>query len=619
MIRILGLLVALLAGSAPLVSAAQTPPPDPAALFALERAAVGGAAWDSIAEIIESGAYDGQGFKGPYASYVDARTGHSKAVLTLAGTTQAQGYDARGAWSQQETLVQPVEDAAAVATARTNAYVARNGWWHPQTDAAAFTALGVQSAGGVQFDVVRVVPQGGNAIDVWIDANTHRIAKTVQKDAANVTTTTSYSDYRRVDGVLYPFATLTSIGDPKYDQHTAVQSVRFSSSVSAADLTRPENQPTGTIAGGDATTIPFEMDDPSRGHIIVKVRVNGSRPLNMIFDTGGSNVVTPEIAKLIGLRGTGAMAAGGAGESQVSIQIASGATLQIGNATMREQQFGIFPLPVSLVYGNPRRTVDGIIGYEVLKNFVVSIDYVHRTMTLAQPKSFRYRGGGTAVTFKSATIPVIPVSFDGAAGAFMVDTGNAFYNTVSQGFVRANRLEARLPGAVLVQSSGNIGGALRTRLVRAAAITIGPFTIVRPVFAVTDTKSGALAGSAFSGNIGEPILSRFDLTFDYAHDTIYMQPNANFSNPYRGTLDGMSVFRPDARTLEVAFVNPGSPAAKAGLRAGDTIVALAGAPAGGVGSDDLAVLETSKAVVELTYRRGAATHVTRIVPAEMVP
>ncbi|HTA39479.1 MAG TPA: retroviral-like aspartic protease family protein, partial [Candidatus Acidoferrales bacterium] len=472
----------------------------PAALFAQERAAVG-SAWDGIVQITERGSYVAGGAPGvPYVSYVDARDGFSKLALGQDGGTM-QGYDRTGSWQAADGLVQPVEDAATVASSITAAYIARNGWWHPESDPAAFEYSGRRTVAARAYDVVRVAPKGGDAVDVWLDAGTHLIAELIERNAGNVTTTTYLGDYRSVDGVKYPYSTVISDGNPKDDQVLHATSVAFASGIAAADFARPQNKRTGSIAGGISTSIPFEMDNADKGHIVLLVRVNGSRPLHMIFDTGGSNIVSTEVAREIGLKGTGATTAGGAGEGQVTVQTLSGVTMHLGDATLTSQPFGILPLPRSLVHMTSRYTVDGVIGYEVLKNFVVSIDYVKKTLTLTEPDAFDAAGAGTPIHFASATIPVIPVTYDGVQGQFMFDTGNAFYNTVSQTFLDAHSLAPATPGTVLVQSSGNLGGAFRPWLTRAKQIQIGPYRIDRPVFAVTNNAKGALAGTAFAGNL----------------------------------------------------------------------------------------------------------------------
>lgn len=594
-------------------------PSDPAQLFAQDRAAAGGPAWDAIGEIVERGTFAGGGLSGPYATYVDVKTGMSRTVLTFSGTTQGQGYDSQGAWSQQGGLVEPLEDPASVASARTAAYIARNGWWNP-SDPATFAYAGRKESGGVAYDVVRVVPRGGNPVDAWLDATTHLLAKTVVTDASNVVTTTTISDYRLTHGILYPFATTVSNGNPKYDQRSSVTSVEIPATTNVADFARPQNQRTGSIAGGKtSTTVPFDLDDPLRGHIVIVARVNGSRPLHVIFDTGGSNVVTPQVAHEIALHGSGAVPVGGAGEQQVSVQLAFGTTLAVGDATISGQQFAIFPLPPSLVGITGKYRIDGVVGYEILKNFVVSIDYVHRLLTLTVPTAFAAPAGATALRFRSATIPVVSARIAGVEGTFMVDTGNAFYNTISQEFVIARGLESRLPGTVRAQSSGNIGGAIRPRLTRPATFELGPYRIERPVFAVTNTATGALAGTAFSGNIGEPILSRFDIAFDYGAGTIYLKPNENFAEPHLGTLDGMSLYEPRIDEIRVAFVNRGSPAAAAGIAANDRIVSANGVAAATLGLAGIARLERGRRTLTVVYERGGTTHKTTLVLREMVP
>ena len=590
----------------------------PAALFAQERAAVG-SAWDGIVQITERGTYTAAGTPGvPYVSYVDTRNGFSKFALGQDGGTQ-QGYDAAGSWQAADGLVQPVEDAATIASSLTAAYVARNGWWNPGTDPATFSYTGHRTVDAGEFDVVRVVPKGGDAVDVWLDVRTHLIAELVERNASNVTTTTYLSDYRTVDGVKYPYSTVVSTGEKKNDQSLHVTGVTFAGSLAASDFARPQNKRTGSIAGGTSTTIPFDMDNADKGHIIVLVRVNGSRPLHVIFDTGGSNVVSTDVAREIGLKGTGSTTAGGAGEAQITVQTLSGATLQLGNATLTNQPFGIFPLPRSLVHMTSRYRVDGVIGYEVLKNFVVSIDYVKKTLTLTDPPAFDAANAGTAIRFASATVPVIPAIYDGVPGQFMFDTGNAFYNTVSQTFLDAHGLAPAAPGTVLVQSSGNLGGALRPWLTRAKQVQIGPYRVDRPIFAVTNTSKGALAGTAFAGNLSQSIISRFDIALDYAHGTIYMKSNANFDKPFVGSLDGMSLYESDAGALTVSYVNPGSPAAKAGIEAGDVIVRAESVAGDNFGADDIVAAESPGATLRLTMTREGKTREATIVLEEIVP
>jgi membrane-associated protease RseP (regulator of RpoE activity) len=259
------------------------------------------------------------------------------------------------------------------------------------------------------------------------------------------------------------------------------------------------------------------------------------------------------------------------------------------------------------------------VGYEILKNFTVSLDYANHRMTLTDPKAFVPPAGATAIAFRSATIPVVPATLDGVAGWFMFDTGNAFYNTVSQQFLDAHKLARRFTDNVLVQSSGNIGGAIRLPIARASTLQIGPYRVRGPIFAVTNTTKGALAGSTFAGNIGSPVISRFDISLDYQKSVIYWKPNANFSRPFIGTLDGMSLYTTDSGVLTASYVNAGSPAAAAGLRAGDRIVSANGVSAKMFGQSGMAILEQRGKPIAIVYERAGVRHAATLVPKEMVP
>jgi aspartyl protease len=71
------------------------------------------------------------------------------------------------------------------------------------------------------------------------------------------------------------------------------------------------NFQTSTAATNAPITIPFEL---VTRHIMLKVRINNSRPLSFVFDTGDKVcVVDTEVAKELGLKMEGQLRIGGAG------------------------------------------------------------------------------------------------------------------------------------------------------------------------------------------------------------------------------------------------------------------------------------------------------------------
>lgn len=113
---------------------------------------------------------------------------------------------------------------------------------------------------------------------------------------------------------------------------------------------------------------------PSRPLLMVEVEVNGRGPFNFALDTGASFcVITPDTARAIGLALEGeqptAVGAGGrieAGFAKLaSFQLGSHKVRNLGAAVMAldavEQQLGV--------------KIAGLVGYNFLKRFVVTLDY----------------------------------------------------------------------------------------------------------------------------------------------------------------------------------------------------------------------------------------------------
>ncbi len=579
-----------------------------------EHVAVGGDARTLVREIVERGTTTGQGDRYAYTTFIDTHSGHSKTDAHLANGQSSQGIDSAGGWAVTNGIVNIYDGPSNVKAAISSAYIARNGWWNPQTDAATFTYVRRATSGARLFDVVRVVPAGGDPLVVSIDSTTSLIAQIAETDNLNNVTTTLYDDYRRVGDIVYPFATTFGTGDPKYDLRSRVTNVRFLSGLVAADFKRPNTQRSGSLTSGSKTTIPFDLDNPQRGHIVVVARINGSRPLHFIFDTGASNGLRPEIARQLGLAGKGASPLSDAGGTQMTSQLATVGRLQIGNATLRHQPFIILKLPPSLVNSTPRYEIDGLVGAEILDNFVVTIDYNTRRMTLSDPRTFHYAGKGIAIPFTSDGTPAIDATVNGARGRFLFDTGNPGAD-LSAPFIRKNGLGTSFHNVLSTVVGTPFTAVLSSALVRARTFSIGPFTLAQVPFAVTNTSHGPLADPSLAGNIGGTILSRFTLTLDYSRRLIYMEPNAMFNTWITGDRTGLAVLVIKPGELQVTHVVKGSPAAAAGIAVGDTIVGIDGQPA----YRETLSAKSQNASLTLSIVHDAKRTIRTIMPRELLP
>jgi C-terminal processing protease CtpA/Prc len=123
-----------------------------------------------------------------------------------------------------------------------------------------------------------------------------------------------------------------------------------------------------------------------------------------------------------------------------------------------------------------------------------------------------------------------------------------------------------------------VGGPSYARLGRIPTLQIGPYQISNAIGLFSSSTQGALADPFNSANIGGALLSRFDCTFDYAHQQLLLTKNAQFGAPFSYDRSGLFLIdRNGAYT--VLSVLSGTPAAAAGIAQGDAVVTINGAPA----------------------------------------
>jgi Aspartyl protease/PDZ domain len=555
-------------------TAATTAGPEPQAVLAKVKQATGGAAWDRITSTHATVVLETGGLKGTAEGFEDVLTGRSVTHYELGPVTGANGFDGKTVWSQDPSKQVRIEEGGeAREAAADDAYRSALGYFYPERWPADLAYQGEKTENGKTFLVVRATPKGGRPYDMWIDAKTNLIDHTVEK-AAIETRTVFYSDYREVQGVRVPFSQRSTNGEEKYDQLIHVQSIEFNVALADARFAPPAPPPPDyAIAGGSSTTIPFEL---LNNHIYVQVKINGKGPFRVLCDTGGANIVTPEAAKELGLATEGALQGRGVGEKSEDVALAKVDTLQVGDATLKDQVFAVFPMAsFSKVEGVSSA---GLIGYEIFKRFVVTVDYEGSKLTLTLPEAFDYEGQGTAVPFKfNNHIPQVDGEIDGLAGKFDIDTGSRASLDLMGPFVEKHDLKAKYAPRLEGVTGWGVGGPARAAIGRAQVLKLGDVSVPAPVTELTLQKKGAFTDPYVAGNVGAGVLKRFNIVFDYGRKRLIFEKNANYGKADAFDRAGMWMNEAEGG-FEVMDVFAGSPAADAGIKVGDTIVAVDGLP-----------------------------------------
>ena len=331
-----------------------------------------------------------------------------------------------------------------------------------------------------------------------------------------------------------------------------------------------------SIAGGKTvSTLPFELID---NRVFVEVRLNGHGPFHFILDTGaGGFSITDEVAQNLGLKVEGTGQGPGVGEKIVHFGRTHLSKAQIGDLQFEELEAQVFPGGDSpSVFG--KKPVDGIVGLEVFQRVVVKHDYVSKVLTFTLPEKFHDEGHGTIVQCERPYfIPVVKATLDGVSGKFGIDTGARSSLLVYGPFAEENRLKEKYGARLEGVTGWGFGGPVRSLLARAKELRIGDVVVHDLVVRLSTQKAGLTTSSAMAGLIGPDVLSQFDLTVDYSRNQVIFEKNKNYGRRDSYDRAGMWMGQ-EGQHFTVVDVVAGGPAADAGIKTGDTILAIDGVP-----------------------------------------
>ena len=92
--------------------------------------------------------------------------------------------------------------------------------------------------------------------------------------------------------------------------------------------------------------------------------------------------------------------AAGIGESKQDVGMTKVDHIELGGIVIRDQVFATLDLTDFAGRGEGLDDVAGLLGYELLRRFPVTIDYQHSRAIFYNPETFKYTGKGLRVPFR---------------------------------------------------------------------------------------------------------------------------------------------------------------------------------------------------------------------------
>jgi hypothetical protein len=354
--------------------------------------------------------------------------------------------------------------------------------------------------------------------------------------------------------------------------------------------------------------------------IIIPVEVNGT-PLSFVLDSGVSTPILFNISNKdsIQLNNVSEISINGLGGGEpISALSSSHNYFKLGKLRNFHQDLYVVldaGINLSPSLGVP---VHGIIGYDLFKDFVVSVNYQNSTIKFYRPEDYherlRKRDQKLAVSIigKRAYMDaeVVLEDLKKIKVKMLLDTGS------SDAVWLFENEQIKVPKEYYHDFLGQgLVGDIYGKRTKINSVIIGDFVLknAKTAFPDMDTFNSIKDLGNRNGSLGGEVLKRFNITFNYPKGEIVLQRNGNFKAPFHFNFSGIDLQHAGVRLVSeridspngivyneernygnvqlllqgatrlsvvpeivVSGIRAGSPAQEAGLREGDIILAVNG-------------------------------------------
>jgi predicted aspartyl protease len=353
----------------------------------------------------------------------------------------------------------------------------------------------------------------------------------------------------------------------------------------------------------------------------VYVSMNGSRPMHFILDAGSPfTVLNTGLPQQVGFTVVGDTTFAGGFKAK---RYTPRACVRALGATMSNIEIGDIGLDqVSQVEGT---RLEGLIGGQFFLRHVVRINYMESSIDLF-PKTYDYQGDGSIIPLRVDGLMFADALIEApdgrqVKGNFIVDTGVRMPLLVNGSWADANGLltaEKRVPGATV---GVGVNGETRGDIFRVRSATLGNFTL-HDVMTVAARDSVVISpAGGLAGIIGGDFLRRFRMTIDYPHQRLVLEQTPETYSPFVYDRSGTFLLGEgdDYRTIRVHDVFANSPAADAGVHAGDRIVSVNGTNARRLGLEKVrALFREDHTRYRLVLERGGELVNAQLITKELL-
>jgi predicted aspartyl protease len=268
-----------------------------------------------------------------------------------------------------------------------------------------------------------------------------------------------------------------------------------------------------------STTIDIQTTE-TQPFILLPVFVNGKGPFSFVLDTGANAaIVTEDLAKTLALQNVEAKEAVGAGGKRTSVLVGQASSISVGAAKVENAKVGIMKTL-------PTCVGQGVVGYDFLKQYVVTIDYMQNKLTLTPSEEHNADDhmlhASMPLKLPRPDRPLILVDVlvnIQKTYQFALDTGAS--QTVVSPVLAEQMGMMSAPGDTLIGAAGAVtssSGILKS-------LRIGDTSIEDVPVMISDIFSplNQAVGTIIDGILGYNVLRRFSFMIDYPNGRLHFR------------------------------------------------------------------------------------------------
>jgi hypothetical protein len=219
--------------------------------------------------------------------------------------------------------------------------------------------------------------------------------------------------------------------------------------------------------------------------------------------------------------------------------------------------------------------INGIVGYSVLKNYIVELDYDISRISFFCKGTLKYPRGGYLLRPLINFQPYQQASMKDSRkiqSNFIFDIGADISLMLSADFDN-DSLPIRTSRKRYTKTAEGVGGKVEIQSTVIKEFRLGPYRFTDVPVCVFDDANNVTTYPYGAGIIGNELLRRFNLILNYANKEIFLVPNTHYRDPFDYSYSGIELCYVQGLNM-IGDITLGSPAEKAGLKEGDVVISI---------------------------------------------